>query len=86
MDEFQYWQDQSNQGRRAADKERAQTFVDLFQPISQEYGALETLSLTEAQELVEQTQDSLDDVWKQTDVDPYSEERMKHFMDVIGQL
>ncbi len=39
----------------------------------------------QVQDLVEVTQDTLDDVWKQTEHDPpYPESRMRHFMDVIG--
>ena len=33
------------------------------------------------------SQDTLDDVWKQTEHDPpYPQSRMKHLMDVIGML
>ncbi len=45
-----------------------------------------SLCFLQAQELVEVSQDTLDDVWKQTEHDPpYPENRMKHLMDVIGQ-
>ena len=38
-------------------------------------------------DLVEVSQDTLDDVWKQTEHDPpYPQPRMKHLMDVIGML
>ena len=43
------------------------------------------MSIAEAQELADITQDTLDDVWKQTEFDPpYPEKRMRHLMDVIG--
>lgn len=65
-------------------RERADNFCELFKPISKDYGGLDALSLQDAMELVEITQDTLDDVWKQSDFDPYQESRMKHLMDVIG--
>ena len=43
--------------------------------------------LFQALDLVEVSQDTLDDVWKQTEHDPpYPQSRMKHLMDVIGTL
>lgn len=42
------------------------------------------LELDDAIELVESTQDALDEVWKQEDHKPYPESRMKHLLDVIG--
>lgn len=85
MDEFEYWQEMSKSGGKIEMKERAENFVELFKPISKDYGGLDSMSLNDAMELVELTQDTLDDVWKQTDFDPYSENRMKHLMDVIGE-
>lgn len=35
-------------------------------------------------DLVEQSKDTLDDVWRQTDFEPYPETRMVRLMDVIG--
>jgi dynein heavy chain 2 len=43
------------------------------------------MSMVEVLELVELTQDALDDVWKQTEFEPlYPDNRMKHLMDIIG--
>ena len=52
----------------------------------QEYGGLDGLSMPDVVDLVEQSKDSLDDVWRQTDFDPYPETRMVRLMDVIGGL
>ena len=79
VDEFQYWDDMSRSDERAA------TFVDLFKPISKEFGGLDAMSLMDVMELVEVSQDTLDDVWKCTDYDSYPEPRMKHLMDIIGR-
>ena len=60
---------------------------ELFQPMSREYQSLDSQSLLEVLELVEITQDCLDDVWKQTEHEPpYPQNRMKHLMDVIGNF
>ncbi|XP_064610087.1 cytoplasmic dynein 2 heavy chain 1-like isoform X3 [Liolophura sinensis] len=83
-DEFQFWADVSRSGGKAEVRERADHFSELFKPISKDYGGLDALSLQDAMELVEITQDTLDDVWKQTEFDPYQETRMRHLMDVIG--
>lgn len=40
--------------------------------------------MADAVELVDTTRDALDDVWRQTEHDPYPETRMQHLMDVIG--
>lgn len=80
MDEFQYW------GDMARSDERASQFVDLFKPISKEFGGLDTMEMMDVMELVEIAQDTLDDVWKLVDFDAYPEPRMKHLMDVIGKM
>lgn len=82
-DEFEFWADCARVGRGDA-KERAEYFVELFQPISKDYGGLDAMSLQDAMEIVDITQDTLDDVWRQTEVDPYPENRMSHLMDCIG--
>ncbi|OWF37256.1 Cytoplasmic dynein 2 heavy chain 1 [Mizuhopecten yessoensis] len=77
-DEFQYWADQARSSERAAN------FVDLFKPISKEFGGLDAMGLQDVMELVEVTQDTLDEVWKGEDRNPYPEDRMKHLMEIIG--
>ena len=85
-DEFQYWSEQSSRGSSSESRERAEHFLELLQPVRKELGSLESLSLLEIQDIVEECQDCLDDVWKQVDHrPPYPEQRMKHFMDVIGE-
>lgn len=85
LDEFQFWSDTAAAARKGDARERAEHFQELFQPISREYGGLESSPLVEIVELIELTQDTLDEVWKQTEFEPvYPENRMKHLMDVIG--
>ena len=70
---------------RGEERDRTQHIQSLFQPIARGYPGLESLSIPEALELVELTQDTLDDVWKQTEfVKAYPEARMQHLLEVIG--
>lgn len=50
----------------------------------QEYGGLDGMSMSDVVDLVEQSRDALDDVWRQTDFEPYPEIRMIRLMDIIG--
>ena len=52
--------------------------------MSQDFSNLDALDLDDALELLESTQDSLDEVWKQDEHKPYPENRMKHLLDVIA--
>lgn len=65
--------------------ERAATYCDLFKPVSKDFGGLDAMSLQDVMELVDITQDALDEVWKCIEFDPYPESRMRHLMDVIGK-
>lgn len=84
-DEFQVWAEAAQSGTKLAHRERAQRFQELFQPITAKFANLDSLSFSEALELVEVTQDTLDDVWKETDFDPpYPEKRMTHLLLIIS--
>ena len=84
-DEFQFWAEAVVSEAKLARRERAQRFQELFQPITAKFANLDSLSFSEALELAEITQDTLDDVWKETDVDPpYPEPRMKHLLEIIS--
>ena len=85
IDEIQYWSEVAVSGTKRDSKERAQLFQQCFEPIAQDFRNLEALSSYEGLELVETTQDALDDVWKQGEFEAYPEERMKHLMEVIGK-
>ena len=84
-DEFQFWAEAVLSGTKLAHRERAQRFQELFQPITARYANLDALSFSEALELIEITQDTLDDVWKETDFDPpYPERRMIHLLQILS--
>ena len=86
VDEIQFWAEGAMSGSSKLDaRERAGHFQELLQPISKGFTDMNSLSLSDAVELVEVTQDTLDDVWKQLEHNPpYEEPRMRHFLDVIG--
>ena len=52
--------------------------------VSQDFCNLDGLDLDDTLELLESTQDSLDEIWKQEDHKPYTEARMKHLLDVMA--
>lgn len=84
-DEFQYWAESSMSSSRLSSRERSQHFQELLQPLVTEFANLDTLSFPEALELIEVTQDSLDDLWKQTEYEPgYPEVRMRHLLEIIS--
>ena len=84
-DEFQFWAEAALSGTKLAHRERAQRFQELFQPITTKFSNLNALSFSEALELIEITQDTLDDIWKETDFDPpYPEKRMKHLLQILS--
>jgi len=85
-DEFQYWADLASSGGTRDDRERAQYFSDTFQrQIAPQFAMLSTLSIADVAELVEDTQDVLDEIWKQTEFDkPFPEPRMRRLLEVIG--
>ena len=84
-DEFQYWAESSLSTSKLTSRERAQFFQESFQPVVTEFANLDALSFTDVLELIEVTQDTLDDVWKQTDhTPPYPEDRMRHLLEIIS--
>ena len=84
-DEFQYWSEASHLSSKLTSRERAQRIQELFQPVVTEFSNLDALSFPEALELIEVTQDTLDDLWKETEYDPpYPERRMWHLLEVIS--
>ena len=52
--------------------------------VSQDFSNLDALDLDDVLELLESTQDALDEIWKQEDHKPYHEARMKHLLDVMA--
>uniref|UniRef100_A0A803SUA0 Dynein cytoplasmic 2 heavy chain 1 n=1 Tax=Anolis carolinensis TaxID=28377 RepID=A0A803SUA0_ANOCA len=83
-DEFQFWTERAHRGSKSSSKERALHFKDLFEAITYDYCNLDSLSLFEVVDLVETTRDTVDDVWRQTDHEPFPQQRMQNLLDVIA--
>ncbi|XP_075054902.1 cytoplasmic dynein 2 heavy chain 1 [Mixophyes fleayi] len=83
-DEFQFWAEIAESRSKSSIRERAIYFVNLFQTIEKYYNSLGNLPLAEVVELVETTKETVDDVWRQTEHEPYPEHRMKQLLEIIG--
>ncbi|XP_069615312.1 cytoplasmic dynein 2 heavy chain 1 [Ranitomeya imitator] len=83
-DEFQFWAEIAESRGNPGVRERAAHFLGLFQAIEKYYNNLDALPLVELVELVETTKEVVDDVWRQTEHDPYPERRMKHLLEITG--
>lgn len=85
MDEYQFWVESAETSNSLQAKERAQYFQEVFQPLATQFRNLDSLSLDEAIDLVDTTQDQLDDIWKQVEHDPaYPEQRMTYVLEMIS--
>lgn len=52
----------------------------------QDYAGLDSLSMSDVMDLVDQSKEVLDDVWRQIEFEPsYPQTRMVRLMDVIGR-
>ncbi|XP_077154625.1 cytoplasmic dynein 2 heavy chain 1 isoform X4 [Ranitomeya variabilis] len=83
-DEFQFWAEIAESRGKPGVRERAAHFLGVFQAIEKYYNNLDALPLVELVELVETTKEVVDDVWRQTEHDPYPERRMKHLLEITG--
>ncbi|XP_068122972.1 cytoplasmic dynein 2 heavy chain 1 isoform X2 [Hyperolius riggenbachi] len=83
-DEFQFWADVAESKVKPNLRERAAYFITLFQGIEKYYNSLDNLPLAEVVELVETTKETMDDVWRQTEQDPFPEHRMRHLLEITG--
>lgn len=84
-DEYDFWGDVSLSGSRLQARERAQRFQEILGPLAHEFAHLDSLSHSEVLDLIDTTQDTLDELWKATEVSPpYPEERMTHLLEVIS--
>uniref|UniRef100_A0A670IVV3 Dynein cytoplasmic 2 heavy chain 1 n=1 Tax=Podarcis muralis TaxID=64176 RepID=A0A670IVV3_PODMU len=83
-DEFQFWTERAQRGSKSSSKERASHFKELFEAIAYDYYNLDSLSLFEVVDLVETTRDTVDDVWRQPEHEPFPQPRMQNLLDVIA--
>ncbi len=84
-DELQYWAEMAVSSKQLAARERAMYFQELLQQIVSDFSNLDALSFSECLELIEDAQDVLDDLWKQSEHHPpYEQTRMSHILEVIS--
>lgn len=85
QDEVHYWVDRSR-GGAGRGRERASRFSEIFEVVADSFGRLSELSRSEVVELVEETQNVLNDLWTcdVTASDAYPQGRMAHLMGVIS--
>ena len=81
-DEYEYWSSNASRSRRG----RASKFRDYFETIASKFSSLNEMKFAEVIDLLEDTHNCLDDVWKE-DVDSndvYPQARMKHIFGIIA--
>ena len=83
-DEYQFWVEIADTSTKLTMKERAQFFQEQLQSLATEFANLDSLSFADAMEQLDKTQDILNDIWEQTDHNPYPESRMVHLLEVIS--
>ncbi|KAF0306076.1 Cytoplasmic dynein 2 heavy chain 1 [Amphibalanus amphitrite] len=77
-DEYEYWLEMSNTGDRSGS-----VFASLLRPLDLAFKKLESMSIGESEDVVEEAFNALDDLWKADEAE-YPEARMKLMMDVVG--
>ena len=85
QDELRYWAEVAARAARLPERERAQYFQGLLQPLAADFNAAGsgTLGMLDLVELVEKSQECLDDIWRQTEHDPYPSKRMSRLLSVL---
>lgn len=85
-DECDYWNDRANDFNLDSEEiDRAKIFAAEFSKIARGWGDIHQLSFSELQDLLEQTMDVLDAVWKATvPGDLYPQQRMEQLLKVVG--
>ena len=84
IDEFEHWTEQARKGGRG--RARAEKFSSIFDAVVDQFTSLDSATLAELEDLVDETQGVLDDIWKAElyETDRYPVARMKHLMEVIS--
>ncbi|XP_037796301.1 LOW QUALITY PROTEIN: cytoplasmic dynein 2 heavy chain 1-like [Penaeus monodon] len=79
-DETQYWADMANNPKNRDEKEMAQGFYNCLDPIAKEFSGLDAVSLLDAEDILENTHNLLDELWRLD----YPQSRMEHLLDIIA--
>lgn len=85
-DEFEYWINLANDYNiDQSSQERAKEFADEFSKINRQWEEVIAGNIAELQDLLEQTQDVLDIVWKKPAAPAYPQDRMGHLIKVLSE-
>lgn len=84
-DELQYWRDIASKGSGSR-RDTAEFVIELLSPMVKEFSATDMMNLIDIPDLIDEIQDYLDELWKQSDSETYSEDRMRHLLDISGGL
>ncbi|XP_063840903.1 LOW QUALITY PROTEIN: cytoplasmic dynein 2 heavy chain 1-like [Scylla paramamosain] len=79
-DETEYWADTANNPMSQEEKEVAHAFYSVLEPMSKEFSGLDAVLMVDAEEVLENTQNSLEELWRLD----YPQARMSHLLDVIA--
>ncbi|CAB3224981.1 unnamed protein product [Arctia plantaginis] len=83
-DELKYWRtigDKNDSNKK--EQEAASTFCELFEDVIEEIRMIQSSTIDEVRESVENIGGILDDVWRFTTL-PFKQDRMVHVFDIIG--
>jgi dynein heavy chain 2 len=82
-DEFEFWESLAGVSKY---RECAGAFSDAFVDVSKRFGRFAQLTMAEVSELLEDTQNALDDVWKAPlSSNQYPQKRMAHLFEVVSK-
>ena len=83
FDETQYWADTANSARKREERERASAFWDTLEPMAKDFDNIESMQLSDVEDVLETCHNVLDDLWKLEDY-IYPQQRMTHLMNIIA--
>jgi hypothetical protein len=85
LDEFQYWAEMSEKAKNKEARERAAFFYKEFERLVKYYKQIDTIPIIDIANVIEDTQDSYDYVWRQNEHEPpYSQERMTNLLEITS--
>ncbi|XP_076054654.1 dynein cytoplasmic heavy chain beethoven [Oratosquilla oratoria] len=79
-DETEYWADIANNPKSRQEKVEAEAFYNALEPVAKEFGGLDAVALVDADEVLDNTQHALDELWNLE----YPQRRMLHLLDIVS--
>ncbi|CAL4070445.1 unnamed protein product, partial [Meganyctiphanes norvegica] len=69
-----------NNPRNREERETAQGFYQSLEPIDKEFSGLDAIELIDAEDVLDTTQNSLDDLWNKD----FPQQRMNHLLNILS--